>query len=209
MVLEAFMTWCGSIWIKEARSSFRSRIYVALCHILQGHQSEALNFLVALSMHSEEFKALALTPSMFEFLVESVQREAKEYMTRWAEGWKSRVISKSSAATLPASGTGVQGGGEEADDVSDGSWQTDEDASDVSWKTDEDDDGNHDTNRHGGDDDGVSSRRSAAGDNSASADMVRSSRPRSAPCLQDWEACEQRSVTRHTPQLSCWRAPCR
>ena len=160
-------------------------------------------------MHSEDFKALALTPSMFEFLVASVQREATEYMARWAEGWKSRVSSKTSAAALPASGTGLQGGGGGADDVSDGSWKTDEDASDGSWQTDEDDDGNHNDDDHNGDDGGACSRNPAAGDDATSADMARSSRLRVAPCLQDWEACEQRSVTRHIPQLPCWHTPCR
>jgi hypothetical protein len=172
---------------------------------------------VALTLHSEDYKALAMSPFMLEFLVTNLEKESEEYLARWEVGWKSRincrppaswstVSQESSSAPFPSEarveGGVVQQTKKNERGCAQKSKQEHEDgdggeASDGSWET-QDEDGGVDAdeddevdNRH----DHSDATRAPADDNCAPAPTTQPSRSQKSFCSRDWEACEHRFFT--------------
>ncbi len=159
---------------------------------------------MALSLHSEDFKALAMTPAMLQFLVTSVTQEAEEYLARWATGWKSKKppkqLSSLSSSSLSQDASSslseavivdrrigqaallMQEGHtlEQRVPVEQGDKCSGGETSDDSWKTDDD-----------AEDDGDDNNAVPAGEECAPIALQPS---HAQSPLQDWEACEHRCV---------------
>jgi hypothetical protein len=199
--------------------------FSSLFNYFQGHKSEALNFVIALSAHNESFKAMAMTPFMVEFLMRNVEEESVTYLDRWAVGWKSNHLkphdskaftaaasasakafpSASSNPLLAPPSSSIPHAHGSVGALAQMGGAAVEEVSDGSWETDDSDaDSQHD------DDDDDESEQLLPQRVPAPAATAGAKRkalhaqpsPSSASAPQDWEACEHRCFAPRTSGCS-------